>query len=311
MSAGLNKRRASAATKPRPVPVNPEGLTRYLTGIIGNDLNWIPDEGMKEEIWEQASLRLSERSGRSAMPAMTRKFRVPTKRGHIDIAIHEPALTSDNLGLKTWAASYMLSKRLHTFDLPELMDQSGPDMLELGSGTGLVGLAAAAVFGSSVLLTDLAEITPNLSKNVEDNRTAVGRCFGSLSCAVLDWSEPLLCEPYQTEGVKYAPVHSASSPKFPVILAADSLYSPEHPKLLVQTIDAWLSPKVTSKVIVEFPLREAYMPELSDFKERMTAIGLFIVEEGEESGYDDWGAEGRRSEVRCWWSVWSRMPTSG
>ncbi|KAF2493785.1 hypothetical protein BU16DRAFT_540342 [Lophium mytilinum] len=315
ISVGLNKRRASAATKPRPVQINPEGLTRYLTSIIGNDLGWIYDDNMKEDIWEEASLRLSERSGRSAMPAMSREFRVPTKSGRVDITIHEPALTEDNIGLKTWAASYMLSKRLHTIKLPQSKDKAPPRMLELGSGTGLVGIAAAAVFGSSVLLTDLAEITPNLAGNIEDNRAAIEQCGGSMDCAVLNWAEPFTCQSYlrglgQIEDARNA-TYNGSSPKYPVILAADSLYSPEHPRLLVQTIDAWLSHESTARVIVEFPFRDAYVPELGDFKTRMASIGLCVLEEGEESGYDDWASEGGRSEVRCWWSIWGRIPESG
>jgi len=41
--------------------------------------------------------------------------------------------------------------------------------------------------------------------------------------------------------------------------------------------------------MVEFPLREAYTPELNNFRQRMAGIGLHMIEEGEEFGYDDWG----------------------
>jgi hypothetical protein len=37
----------------------------------------------------------------------------------------------------------------------------------------------------------------------------------------------------------------------------------------------------------------------------MQQLGLAVVEEGEEVGYDDWeGADGGALEVRCWWSIW-------
>lgn len=42
-------------------------LARYLTGIISNQLGWIEKESLREEVWELASARLSERSGRSGM----------------------------------------------------------------------------------------------------------------------------------------------------------------------------------------------------------------------------------------------------
>jgi hypothetical protein len=43
----------------------------------------------------------------------------------------------------------------------------------------------------------------------------------------------------------------------------------------------------------------------------MESIGLSILEEGEESGYDDWSGcgaddEDERTLVTCWWSHWGR-----
>lgn len=42
-------------------------LPRYLTSIIASSLAWIEEESVREEIWEAASSRLSERSGRTGM----------------------------------------------------------------------------------------------------------------------------------------------------------------------------------------------------------------------------------------------------
>lgn len=281
------------------------GLTRYLTNIIGSDLQWIDDDATKEEIWEQASLRLSERSGRNAMPAMSRSFRVPTAERDVQITIHEPTLTADNLGLKTWASSYMLAKRLHTVPTPSELTPDFP-VLELGSGTGLVGIAAAAVWGASVTLTDLPEIVPNLSRNIDANQATIQAGGGSTSAAVLDWSMPDEISPFTLGSSPFDA--NSSSAGFPIILAADSLYSPEHPRLFVQTIKRWLRQSADARVIVELPLREAYSPEIEDFKERMQDIGLHVLDRGEEVGYDDWGwnNSGRsgQQEVNCWWSIW-------
>ncbi|KAL8685474.1 MAG: hypothetical protein Q9224_005802, partial [Gallowayella concinna] len=41
------------------------GVPRYLTGIISSPLAWVEDESSREQIWEAAGARLSERSGRS------------------------------------------------------------------------------------------------------------------------------------------------------------------------------------------------------------------------------------------------------
>lgn len=292
--------------------VDPGGATRYLTSIVSSSLRWIEDNETKEEIWTQASLRLSERSGRTAMGAMSRKFRIPSPSGSFELSIHEPALTGDDLGLKTWAASYLLAKRLSTFDLIPKDIQNRPQVLELGSGTGLVGLAMASL-GADVVLTDLPSICPNLSRNAKENSAVTRRNCGSARTAVLDWARPTSCTAYSTDAL--ASVDERITIKFPLILAADSLYSPEHPRMLVDTIKLWLSEVKDAKVIVEFPYRDAYLPEIKDFRQRMIEIGLRVLEEGEENGYDDWGRLGAKRDlddddnalVTCWWSCWGRQ----
>ena len=68
-----------------------------------------------------------------------------------------------------------------------------------------------------------------------------------------------------------------------------------------------LSRDINARVIVEMPLRDAYVLERDDFRARMGAIGLSIVDEGEEIGFDDWSAGNSEEllEVRCWWTVWA------
>lgn len=45
-------------------PVSEEGIPKYLTGVVASKLSWV-DEDRREEIWERASKRLSERAGRT------------------------------------------------------------------------------------------------------------------------------------------------------------------------------------------------------------------------------------------------------
>ncbi len=45
--------------------IGEDGVPKYLTGIISSPLLWIEDENLKEQIWEAAGARLSERSGRT------------------------------------------------------------------------------------------------------------------------------------------------------------------------------------------------------------------------------------------------------
>jgi predicted nicotinamide N-methyase len=225
------------------------------------------------------------------MSDVSRTFSIPSRSGSLDIVLHEPSLTSDNLGLKTWAASFLLSKRLLKFLIPCLESDKQLRILELGSGTGLVGIAAAAVLKANVHLTDLPDIVPNLVRNVQSNEKVITANGGIASAGQLDWS--ILYED---------PI--SSDDKYPLLLAADPLYSPEHPKWLVQTVDRWLQRRTESRFIVEFPLRDAYIEERADFASRIHDIGLVIDEEGEDIGFDDWqGKDGDLIEVKCWWGV--------
>ncbi|MCJ1229818.1 hypothetical protein MMC12_006488 [Toensbergia leucococca] len=288
--------------------ISEDGIPRYLTGIIKSPLAWIENEVEKEQIWESASMRLSERSGRTAAPSANRTLHIPTTTSStptIAIHLYEPSLTSDNLGHKTWSASYLLAKRLpHLLPyLPPLhsypqnssttlaIQAPLPRVLELGAGTGLVGIAFAALFPTHVHLTDLTPIVPNLLTNVLAN---ISHPSSTTTVGTLDWSN-----------LSLAPDTSTS--KYAIIVAADPLYSPSHPAWLVNTIGRHLARGAEARVVVELPLREAYMAEIGEFRARMTDLGLWLLVEGEEVGFDDWGSGSMdgRVEVKCWWGVWA------
>ena len=59
---------------------------------------------------------------------------------------------------------------------------------------------------------------------------------------------------------------------FPLILAADPIYSSDHPRLLVQTIEHHLSKSKDARFIVELPLRELYAAEREDLKQRLESL---------------------------------------
>lgn len=54
------------------VRVDEDGVPKYLTGIISSELLWVGNEDVREEIWEAASARLAERSGRSGESSLSR-----------------------------------------------------------------------------------------------------------------------------------------------------------------------------------------------------------------------------------------------
>lgn len=271
--------------------VDPKGVPRYLTSIIASPLHWIEDEHSRERIWCAASARLSERSGRTAMPSMTRTFEVDVSKARtVEIEIHEPSLTSDNLGFKTWTSSVLLSKRLSS--LRNHLPHSDLRVLELGAGTGLVGIAAACSWGVNVILTDLPEILSNLQRNIDNNRELIVAFGGDAHALALDWSDDTQ-QPVTEEE------------RFSVIVAADPLYSPDHPVMLVNTVHRCMRRSSEAIFITELPLRHGYKQEREDLKIRLLDIGLVVAEEGYECGPEDWqGKFGEQTVVECWWSVW-------
>ena len=239
----------------------------------------------------------------------------------LEVNIYEPSLTGDNLGHKTWIASYLLAKSLPLLlprhfpsiitisDSPNshhnssgIKDDNRPKILELGAGTGLVGLAASGLISAAKIhLTDLPSIIPNLQHNMQQNISLIKSTGTTVTAGVLDWSE--------TESTAVRDDEDEEE-KYDIILAADSLYAPEHSGWVVRTVGKYLRKGRSSRVFVELPLRpgSAY-PE--EFRRKMEGRGFEVLEEGEESGFDDWeDEEGERMEVRCWFSVWARAGTS-
>lgn len=227
----------TSSSFPRPISISPVGVPRYLTSIIASSLSWL-SESQAAVIHELASYRLAERAGRMAIPDREQVFQIPLgndggREGGddkprrsggkriVELQIFEPSLTEDNLGLKTWGAGALLAGylgKLQEHLLGPLIYDIGKErkmsrarerralrILELGAGTGVVGLAAAAVLanilekrkrsrlGSNVeddthgetqkeygqatveiQMTDLPPILNNLRKNIRANVSVVG-----------------------------------------------------------------------------------------------------------------------------------------
>ena len=89
----------------------------------------------------------------------------------------------DGTGTMMWEAGVVLAKYLElvaTFRRARV--------IELGAGTGVLGLAAAAM-GADVLLTDVADVVPTLAFNVDRNRASVEAKGGRARAAALDWTD--------------------------------------------------------------------------------------------------------------------------
>ena len=158
-----------------------------------------------------------------------------------------------------------------------------------------MGLAASGLISAAdIHLTDLPFILPNLQHNIQQNASLIESTGSTITAGELDWSEvPALREEEDEEE------------KYDIILAADSLYAPEHSAWVVRTMGRYLRKGLSSRAFVELPLRPGSVyPQ--DFRRGMEGKGFEVSEEGEERGYDDWeDEEGEGIEVRCWYSVWA------
>lgn len=74
--------------------------------------------------------------------------------------------------------------------------------------------------------------------------------------------------------------------------------------MLIATIKTWLSLSDESRVIIELPTRDAYLGDIEALRDGMIVHSLILIEEGWETGVDDWGGDDDVTEVKCWWGVW-------
>ncbi|EGO53051.1 hypothetical protein NEUTE1DRAFT_142879 [Neurospora tetrasperma FGSC 2508] len=297
---------------------NRQEIISFLSSIIKSGLPWLDSDEQREDIWEEASRRLSERCGRTAMGEIIRRWpfrdekNVSSESGSdFDLAIREPPLTGDSLGLKTWGSSYVLAQLLPQFSAGPLahlfLGDEPLDVLELGSGTGLLGIAAACLWKADVTLTDLPNIIPNLSHNAELNRETVEARGGRVEAAALTWGS----DDYEEEThPRFRELN-----RYKLIIVADPLYDDHHPELLSSAINEQLSLESDARLLVMVPQRDETTKGLTKSlrcKLEQASSPLTLVEDAIASGEDDWG-EGDTDEtdrVGFWWGVYRREKPS-
>lgn len=243
----------------------------YITRIVSNELSWMTD-AERDEIHSLASLRISENCGRMAQPQLKRKIYLSNLEQYDRqyIYLNEPSMTNDNLGLKTWGSSLILGSRL--LRAGKVSSNLGEPVLELGSGTGLVGICCC-LMGMETTLTDLPQIVPNLRKNIELNKLE-----DKTTCVELDWSAP-----------ERSPVYEKT---FATVVVSDPVYSSQHPYWVVNMIEMFLSHSInddtTPNALIEVPLRPKFENERQLLWDLM--LEKFVeVESDIEDGCDDFG----------------------
>ncbi|KAG2491404.1 hypothetical protein HYH03_010195 [Edaphochlamys debaryana] len=149
---------------------------------------------------------------------------------------------------------------------------AGRTVLELGTGIGVAGLTMAA-FGANVLLTDLPEVVPVASKNVNKNADLVKGAGGLAQVAALDWSNP--------------PAELVTGP-WDYIIGSDLVYDESSPDALAPVLSRLLGASPRATVLLSHVHRtdaiDDHMTQV--FQQHGLDIGL-APRDGEDKGEDD------------------------
>ncbi|KAF7704449.1 protein-lysine methyltransferase METTL21D [Silurus meridionalis] len=136
--------------------------------------------------------------------------------------------STGDVGCVVWDAAIVLSKYLETDQFCNSRSGastwSSKHMLELGAGTGVVGIMAASL-GANVTVTDLEDLQPLLKLNIRENRELLST--GSITAKVLKWGETV----------------TDFLPHPDYILMADCIYYEQSVVPLVETLKILAGPK--------------------------------------------------------------------
>ncbi|KAK9469252.1 putative methyltransferase-domain-containing protein [Lipomyces arxii] len=263
----------------------PEGFIDWVIRLVSSGLEWIGDDDLREQIWDSASKRIAERCGRTAAPSMAREFYIDGLSSSIEL--YEPSLTADSLGLKTWGSSLLLAQRFAKQHESVILG-TDRQILELGSGTGLVGIVLG-MLGYSVLMTDLNEIVPNLQHNLQLNslKSETKNDLQDVTAEVLDWMHIENSETY------------IRGDKFATIVLSDPIYSSAHPPMIANVVKTFLEyENICARVIVQIPIREKFADVRALFWQALSDAGLCLCAFEQEVGRDDFG------EGFFLWTMW-------
>lgn len=77
--------------------------------------------------------------------------------------------------------------------------------------------------------------------------------------------------------------------------------------MLAQAIDLYLQKGSDSRVVIELPYRDQATRAMAEnLRNILDGRGFDLLEQGEETGFDDWEENGETAEVKCWWGIWTR-----
>ncbi|CAG8837732.1 2418_t:CDS:2, partial [Gigaspora margarita] len=244
----------------------------WLTKLIASPLDWINVDLQREEIIERAAKCIAAACGKVASGPIIRDWSFPAPPGSnkpITLKIRDSTLLDDDVGFKTWGAAYLLAKRCTSGQAMPLDKIQSTSILEIGTGTGLVGLTCAMIGCPSVLLTDYhLNVLSNVAYNVNLNQLQ-----NIVKVEKLDWKEV-------ANGVK-----QELQQNFDIIVGADIVYEVAHANWISKVIKQYMKKDGIFYLMV--PLRPTHTLEIELFERCMEEQGFFLQYRQDQQGLDD------------------------
>ncbi|CAG8570681.1 9490_t:CDS:2 [Racocetra fulgida] len=239
----------------------------WLTRLIASPLEWIHVESQREEVVERAAKCIAAACG-----PIIRDWSFPAPPGNnkpISLKIRDSTLLDDDVGFKTWGAAYLLAKRCTSGQAMPLDKIQSTFILEIGTGTGLVGLTCAMIGCLNVLLTDyhlnvLSNVAYNINLNQLQNVVKVEK---------LDWKDI-------ANGVE-----PEFQQKFDIIVGADIVYEVAHANWIPKVIKKFMKKGGTFYLMI--PLRPTHTLEVELFERCMEEQGFILQSRQDQQGLDD------------------------
>ncbi|XP_022896203.1 protein N-lysine methyltransferase METTL21A-like [Olea europaea var. sylvestris] len=189
---------------------------------------------------------------------------------------------SQGLSFQLWPAATTLVTLLDrhhpciTTPLSAVLNGSGATqhrpirILELGSGTGVVGIAAAAVLGGSVTVTvtDLPHVLPNIQFNVNANAEMLKHHGGAVEVAALSWGDT-----YNMEAI---------GREFDLIMGSDLVYHDHLYEPLLETLK-FLLLKSEKRIVFLMAHEKRWKKESAFFKKAKKSFDVEIIHNDEPS----------------------------
>ncbi|KAJ6480022.1 putative methyltransferase-domain-containing protein [Mycena vitilis] len=248
---------------------------RWLTYVINNSERLQGTASEVDAILHTASALLANCGGTASAGVISRVLDFPAARGPISIALRDIPLENGDIasvGAQTWGGACVLAEIIAAQPANFELIAGRPTrlrVLELGAGTGLVGLALAKSAESldtdvSVLCTDFyPSVLENLATNIVANFPDPDRCISS---HILDWAS--FAKDNNTD-----PLRPSLGEPFDVIFGADIIYEPEHAAWIHACVSRMLARSETAQFHLVIPLRPTHAFESNSVETFFGKIG--------------------------------------